>query len=234
MNIELKNVTKKYGRDYALKDANLSLTPGKIYGLAGPNGSGKSTLLKLITGLSFPNSGAVYIDGQPAARNMTKHIAYLTELDMFYDPFRVKDMIHFYASQFADFQADKAFELLKEMKLDPDKKISRLSKGNRGRLKLVLTLARDASVVLLDEPLSGLDPLVRESIVKSLLTYLDLEKQTVIIATHEIKEIEQILDEVIVVLNGRIEEKKDVEELREESGMSLLTWFKELILEKAH
>ncbi|MCY8405576.1 ABC transporter ATP-binding protein [Bacillus sonorensis] len=233
MNIELKNVTKKYGTGYALKGADLSLSPGKIYGLAGPNGSGKSTILKLITGLSFPDSGTVLIDGKPAARNLTGSIAYLTELDMFYDPFRVKDMIDFYGSQFADFQRDKAFYLLQEMKIDEDKIIGKLSKGNRGRLKLVLTLARDAPVLLLDESLSGLDPMVRESIVKSLLTYLELEKQTVIIATHEIQEIEQILDEVIVVFNGRIEEKKDVEELREESGLSLLQWLKQFIEEKS-
>ncbi|KAA6453563.1 ABC transporter ATP-binding protein [Bacillus swezeyi] len=233
MNIELKNVTKKYGKDFALKDADLTLSPGKIYGLAGPNGSGKSTILKLITGLSFPDSGTVFIEGKPAARHMAENIAYLTELDMFYEPFLVKDMIYFYESQFTDFQTDKAFDLLENMKIDGDKKISRLSKGNRGRLKLVLTLARNASAVLLDEPLSGLDPLARESIVKSLLTNLELEKQTVIIATHEIQEIEQILDEVIVVLNGRIEEKKDVEELREESGVSLLHWLKQLIKEKS-
>ncbi|MFV5337773.1 ATP-binding cassette domain-containing protein, partial [Bacillus paralicheniformis] len=187
---------------------------------------------KLITGLSFPDSGSVLIGGRPAARKETKNIAYLTELDMFYDPFRVKDMIHFYETQFSDFRINKAWDLLKDMKIDGDKKIGKLSKGNRGRLKLALTLARDAAVVLLDEPFSGLDPMVRESIVKSLLTYLELDKQTIVIATHEIHEIEQILDEVVVVLNGRIEEKKDVEQLREESGMSLLEWLKRFIEEK--
>ncbi|MCY8542505.1 ABC transporter ATP-binding protein [Bacillus haynesii] len=232
MKIELKNVTKKFGKEYALKEADLSLSPGKIYGLTGPNGSGKSTILKLITGLSFPDSGTVLIGGRPAARKEMKNIAYLTELDMFYDPFRVKDMIHFYETQFSDFRINKAWDLLKDMKIDGDKKIGKLSKGNRGRLKLALTLARDAAVMLLDEPFSGLDPMVRESIVKSLLTYLELDKQTIVIATHEIHEIEQILDEVIVVLNGRIEEKKDVEQLREESGMSLLEWLKRFIEEK--
>lgn len=232
MKIELKNVTKKFGKEYALKEADLSLSPGKIYGLTGPNGSGKSTILKLITGLSFPDSGSVLIGGRPAARKEMKNIAYLTELDMFYDPFRVKDMIHFYETQFSDFCINKAWDLLKDMKIDRDKKIGKLSKGNRGRLKLALTLARDAAVVLLDEPFSGLDPMVRESIVKSLLTYLELDKQTIVIATHEIHEIEQILDEVVVVLNGRIEEKKDVERLREESGMSLLEWLKRFIEEK--
>ncbi|MPQ25455.1 ABC transporter ATP-binding protein [Bacillus paralicheniformis] len=232
MKIELKNVTKKFGKEYALKEADLSLSPGKIYGLTGPNGSGKSTILKLITGLSFPDSGSVLIGGRPAARKETKNIAYLTELDMFYDPFRVKDMIHFYETQFSDFRINKAWDLLKDMKIDGDKKIGKLSKGNRGRLKLALTLARDAAVVLLDEPFSGLDPMVRESIVKSLLTYLELDKQTIVIATHEIHEIEQILDEVVVVLNGRIEEKRDVEQLREESGMSLLEWLKRFIEEK--
>lgn len=177
------------------------------------------------------DSGA-FLSKADSARKEMKNIAYLTELDMFYDPFRVKDMIHFYETQFSDFRINKAWDLLKDMKIDRDKKIGKLSKGNRGRLKLALTLARDAAVVLLDEPFSGLDPMVRESIVKSLLTYLELDKQTIVIATHEIHEIEQILDEVVVVLNGRIEEKKDVEQLREESGMSLLEWLKRFIEEK--
>ncbi|NPC91977.1 ABC transporter ATP-binding protein [Bacillus sp. WMMC1349] len=228
MNIELKNVMKKYGNQFALKDVSLSLSSGKIYGLIGPNGSGKSTLLKIIGGLCFPDSGTVLVGDQRAERTMLKNIAYLTELDMFYEHFQVKDVIRFYDSQFADFQLEKAFTILKEMKIDYKKKLKHLSKGNRGKVKLVLALARDAPVVLLDEPLSGLDPVVRESIVRSLLSWLHFEEQTVVIATHEISEIEQILDEVIVVSSGLVMEKKNVEELREESKMSLLNWYKDV------
>jgi len=224
--IKLLNVTKKYGTEFALNNVDLELVPGKIYGLLGPNGSGKSTTLKLITGLVYPNKGSVTVQGESVTRKISRKVAYLTELDMFYDSFTVDKMIAFYASQFPDFNVEKAKLLLIEMKLTGSKKIRQLSKGNRGRLKLVLTLAREAPIILLDEPFSGLDPLVRESIVKSLLTFIDFEKQTVIIATHEIDEIEAILDEVIAIYNGDIIGAENVETIREEQGYSVLEWFK--------
>lgn len=226
MSIELNGVTKKYGKEKALINVTLHFEPGKIYGLLGPNGSGKSTTLKLITGLVYPNSGTVSVLQERVTRRISKKVAYLTELDMFYDSFTTGKMIDFYDSQFPDFDRDKALQLLKEMELSAGKKIKQLSKGNRGRLKLVLALARDVPVVLLDEPFSGLDPMVRDSIVKSLLTYINFEKQTVIIATHEIDEIEPIMDEVIAIYNGDIIGRENVESLREEQGMSVLEWFK--------
>ncbi|MBM7713089.1 ABC transporter ATP-binding protein [Siminovitchia sp. FSL H7-0308] len=232
MNIELKGVVKKYGAEKALDNVTLYFEPGKIYGLLGPNGSGKSTTLKLITGLVYPNSGTVTVLQEKVTRRISKKVAYLTELDMFYDSFTTGKMIEFYDSQFPDFDRDKAFHLLKEMELPENKKIKQLSKGNRGRLKLVLTLARDVPVVLLDEPFSGLDPMVRDSIVTSLLTYINFEKQTVIIATHEIDEIEQIMDEVIAIYNGDIIGRENVEAIREEQGLSVLEWFKLIMRNK--
>ncbi|RST72236.1 ABC transporter ATP-binding protein [Siminovitchia acidinfaciens] len=226
MSIELNGVTKRYGAEKALNDVTFHFKPGKIYGLLGPNGSGKSTTLKLITGLVYPNSGTVSVLKETVTRRISKNVAYLTELDMFYDSFTSGKMIDFYDTQFPDFDREKAFKLLQEMELSPDKKIKQLSKGNRGRLKLVLTLARDVPVVLLDEPFSGLDPMVRDSIVRSLLTNINFEKQTVIIATHEIDEIEPIMDEVIAIYNGDIIGHENVEVLREEQGLSVLEWFK--------
>lgn len=226
MNITLHNVSKQYGRHAAVKDVSISLSPGKIYGLIGPNGSGKSTTLKMMAGLMFPTSGSVRADGKPVTRDMVRHTAYLTELDMFYPRFTVKDMLTFYQSQFPDFQMEKAYKLLEEMKLQPDKKIKQLSKGNRGRLKIVLALSRRASVILLDEPFSGLDPMVRESIVNSLVSYIDFEHQIVVVATHEIEEIETLLDEVIVLVNGEKAAQRNLEEIREQEGMSVLEWFK--------
>src|SRR5690606_10103586 len=118
------------------------------------------------------------------------------------------------------------------LKLEPQKKVRRLSKGNRGRLKLVLTLARNTPVILLDEPFSGLDAMVRESMVTSLLRYIDFSKQTVIIATHEINEVESLLDEVMAIYNGHIVGHEHVETLREEYGLSVLDWFKVKMEEK--
>ncbi|MDZ5470865.1 ABC transporter ATP-binding protein (plasmid) [Bacillus sp. 31A1R] len=229
--IEFVNVSKKYGKDLSLSNVSFSLEKGKIYGLLGPNGSGKSTTLKMIAGLVLPSSGTVTVNGKKAGRKIANEVAYLTELDMYYEPFTVQDMIDFTASQFKDFDMEKANELMGFMKLDTNKKLKQLSKGNRGRLKLVLALARKTSVLLLDEPFSGLDPLVRESIVTGLLKYIDFETQTVIIATHEIDEIESLLDEVLAIKDGEIIAMKHVEQIREEQRLSVLEWMKQTFKE---
>jgi len=231
VNVKLRNVSKRYGKDFSLKNVSLTFETGKIYGLLGPNGSGKSTTLKMIAGLVYPNNGKVEVDAEEVTRKICKKVAYLTELDMFYSSFTVGNMIEFYASQFSDFDMEKAEQLLIDMKLDRAKKIKQLSKGNRGRLKLVLTLSRKSPVLLLDEPFSGLDPMVRDSIVKSLLSYINFDEQTVIIATHEIDEIEPLLDEAIVIFQGDIIGQKNVETLREEEGVSVLEWFKSTMVQ---
>ncbi|MBU8915240.1 ABC transporter ATP-binding protein [Bacillus sp. FJAT-29953] len=232
MTVKLTNVSKRYGKDFTVKNVSLTFETGKIYGLLGPNGSGKSTTLKMITGLVYPDLGQVEVNGEEVTRRISQKVAYLTELDMFYPSFTVGNMVEFYASQFTDFDVSKAEQLLQDMKLDSAKKIKRLSKGNRGRLKLVLALARKAPVLLLDEPFSGLDPMVRDSIVKSLVSYINFDEQTVIIATHEIDEIEPLLDEAIIILNGKIIEQENVEDLREEAGLSVLEWFKSTMAER--
>lgn len=122
MTIELKNVTKKYGKEFSLKNTSMTFEKGKIYGLLGPNGSGKSTTLKMIGGLVYPNSGEILVNGKKVTRKISQTVAYLTESDMFYDPFTVEDMIQFYQSQFSDFNMDKALLLLTELKLDRSKK----------------------------------------------------------------------------------------------------------------
>src|SRR5699024_1398115 len=155
----------------------LTMETGKIYGLVGPNGSGKSTTLKMIAGLVFPNNGEIRIDETKVTRQISEKVAYLTELDMFYQTFTVQKMVVFYASQLQDIDIEKAYKHIKDIKIDPTKKIKQLSKGNCGSLKLILTLARKAPVVLLDEPFSGLDPMVRESIVKSLISSINFDKQ---------------------------------------------------------
>ncbi|MGE8206132.1 ABC transporter ATP-binding protein [Heyndrickxia sp. NPDC080065] len=231
MTIELKNITKKYGKDFSLNDITITFEAGKIYGLLGPNGSGKSTTLKMISGLVYPNKGEITVNNEPVTRKISSKVSYLTELDIFYDSFTVKDMMDFYASQFTDFDVNKASQLLVDMKLDRKKRIKQLSKGNRGRLKLVLALSRNTPILLLDEPFSGLDPMVRESIVKSLLTYINFEEQTVIITTHEISEVEPLLDEVLVIYKGNLIGQKNVEELRETEGLSVLKWFKSKMIE---
>jgi ABC-2 type transport system ATP-binding protein len=226
--IELQNVTKRYGNLVALENVSLQLEKGKVVGVLGANGSGKSTLLKLIAGLAFPTKGKVFVDGQEVTRNISQKVAYLSELDAYYHNFTARDMIHFYASQFIDFNKEKANEILDFMQLDPNKKLKTLSKGSRGRVKIALTLAREVPVLLMDEPLSGLDPMVRESIVKGLISFINLEKQIVIITTHEVSEIEFLLDEVILIRDGKVIERALVDQLRETNHQSVVDWLKKM------
>ncbi|MCL1631322.1 ABC transporter ATP-binding protein [Sporolactobacillus sp. CPB3-1] len=225
--IQLEEVTKRYLTKKALQTVSLQFEPGHIVGLIGSNGSGKSTTLKLIAGLLRPTSGTVLVDGEVACRRICRKVAYLSELDAYYSFFTVKQTVDFYEQTFADFNREKAEEMLDFMKLDRTQKVRHLSKGNRGRLKIVVTLAREVPYILMDEPLSGLDPMVRSSIIKGLISFIDLEKQTVLITTHELQEIEPLLDTVVLIRNGVILDQKSVEEIRVSENLSLVDWMVE-------
>ncbi|MDX8362325.1 ABC transporter ATP-binding protein [Cytobacillus sp. IB215316] len=226
--IELQNVTKKYIGKTALHNVSLSFPEGKIIGIIGENGSGKSTLLKLMAGLIQPSQGFVKVGNMQADRRICHVVTYLSELDDYYPFYTVKQTIEFFATQFEDFQLSKAFEIMKFMKLDPNQKVKHLSKGNRGRLKIVLSLARDVPYILMDEPFSGLDPMVRESVVKGLISFINLEKQTVIITTHEVDEVEPLLDTVVVLRDGNVVNITDVEHLHEEKHIGIVDYLKSL------
>lgn len=226
--VEFNGVSKKYVRQAALDNVSLKFPQGKIIGLVGPNGSGKSTILKLIAGLVRPSSGTVKVNGQTAHRRLASEVSYLSELDTLYPFYTTSETIAFNAGQFKDFDMAKARELLTFMQLDPGKKVKDLSKGNRGRLKILLSLARRVPLILMDEPLAGLDPLVRDSIIRSLISYLDLEQQTVIITTHEVTEVEPLLDTVVAVQNGQIRGVAEVEDIRISHGQSLVEWMKQI------
>lgn len=228
MTLQLNNVSKSYGKNNALVEISHTFEKGRIYGLLGPNGSGKTSMLKLMTGLIFSEEGSVTLNGIEVTRKSTEKIAYMTELDMFYEAFTVRETIEFLNSQFSSFSKEKAFQLVEELRLDPAQKVKALSKGNRVRLKLATTLARSSEAILLDEPFSGLDSMVRDSIVESLLKYIDFDNQILIIATHEISEMEPLLDEAVIIFNGRIIGHEIVEELREKQGISVLQWFKQI------
>ncbi|MFC0523960.1 ABC transporter ATP-binding protein [Pontibacillus salicampi] len=225
--IALQQVTKKYINKTALKDVSITFEAGKITGIVGENGSGKSTTLKLIAGLLQPSSGNVLVDEERAGRRISSKVAYMSELESIYSFFTVGDAVDFYESQFEDFDRSQAEEILTFMNLEHPQKVKHLSKGNRGRLKMTLTLARHAPYILLDEPFSGLDPMVRNSIVKGLIKFIDLDKQALIITTHEIKEIEPILDDVIAIKQGSILGREEVEDLRG-NGHSVVDWLEQV------
>ncbi len=231
--ITFENVSKRYLRKHALSDVNVTIPEGKIIGLVGSNGSGKSTFMKMIAGLVAPSEGKVMIDQESVSRRTANKVAYLSELDAYYSFFSVKETIDFFASQFQDFDVEKANDIVAFMEVDPSQKVKHLSKGNRGRLKIALTLAREVPIILMDEPLSGLDPMVRDSIVKGLLSFIDLEKQTVIITTHEVTEIEPLLETVIAIRNGKVLALEDVETIRERDRMRIVDWLKKIYQEEA-
>lgn len=222
--IELNNVSKKYGGQQAIIDVTFTLPIGKIIGLVGENGSGKTTLLKLAAGLITPDSGTVQYDGRPITRRIATDIAYMPDADLFYPYFTVGQLFDFYESQFVDFDLIKAKEIAQFLDLNLNSKIKSLSKGNRGRVKIAATLGREATYYLLDEPFSGLDPMVREDIAKGLIRYTDTEKQTILLSTHEIKEVEPLLDEIVVLRGGKILAHQAVDEIREVHGMDATSW----------
>lgn len=224
--IELRDVSKSYGRKPALIDVNLRLPTGKVIGVIGPNGSGKSTLLKLIAGLAKPGRGKVTVDGEPVDRRIARKVAYLSEREIAYSFFTVQEMIDYYSSQFIDFNKEKADKIVDFLQLDPKRKVEDLSKGSQGRVKILLTLSREAPYILLDEPLSGLDPMVRESIIKGLISFVDLDWQTVILTTHEVDEVEPLLDMFVAVREGEIIQVMEVDALHEAEQISLLQWMK--------
>lgn len=223
------NVTKKYMAQAAVKNISFDLPQGKIIALVGPNGSGKSTILKLIAGLAHPSQGSVTVNGKPANRRIADEVAFLSEKDVLYPFFTVQETIRYNAGVFADFDMKKAEEILSFMGLEPDKKVRHLSKGNLGRLKITLALSRRAPLVLMDEPLAGLDPLARDAIIKSMISYLDLQEQTLFISTHEVSEVEPVLDMVMSLHYGEIKGFEEVENIREKFGLSLLDWMKETL-----
>lgn len=222
--IKINNVTKKYMIYPALRSVSITFNPRKIIGVIGENGSGKTTLLKLLAGLLQPSSGNILVDNQQIDRRISEKLAYLTDMEYYYPYFSVIELVQYFETQFIDFDQKKALEIISFMKLNHDQKIKHLSKGNKSRLKIAVTLGRSAPYIVLDEPFTGLDPMVRKAIINSILKFVDLEKQTVIMATHEVNEVEPILDEVLLLGEGKVIAHESVDSIREEHGMDVANW----------
>ena len=227
--VQFEHVTKRYPGKVALRDVTFTLPRGNVIGLIGPNGSGKSTALKLMAGLLRASSGTVEVNGKPATRRIGGEVAYLSELDTLYSGFTIEETIKLHQGLYEDFDREKAYAMLAFMQLNAEDRVKNLSKGNRGRLKIVLALSRRAALVLMDEPLSGLDPIVRESIIKGMISFIDLEAQTVIMTTHEVAEIEPMLDLVVAIKDGQVLKIEEIDNIRGELNMSLVEWMKQAL-----
>ena len=218
--LECKNLCKSYDDKQVLKDVNLKIPKGKIIGLLGKNGMGKTTLIKLINDLLTPTSGEVLINGKKPGVESKKIISYLPEKTYIDREMNVKDAIKYFEEFYDNFDSEKAKKLLKDLELDVNSKISKMSKGMQEKLQLILVMSRNAQLYILDEPLGGVDPATRDYILDTILSNFS-EGASVIISTHLIADIERILDEVIFMDKGQIIVTSSADELRNKENASI-------------
>jgi len=218
--LECKNLCKSYDDKQVLKDINLKIPKGKIIGLLGKNGTGKSTLIKLINDLLTPTSGEVLINGEKPGIKSKEVISYLPERTYLDREMRVKEAIKYFEEFYQNFDSQKAVKLLKDLDLDINIKISKMSKGMQEKLQLILVMSRNAELYILDEPLGGVDPATRDYILDTILSNF-CDGASVIISTHLISDIEKILDEVIFIDKGEIVLTSTADELRNKENASI-------------
>lgn len=219
--IRTENLSKRYGRVRALNNLNIQVERGSLVGLLGPNGSGKSTFMRLTAGQSRPSSGAIYIKGMRPGMETKKITSYSPEENHLYSWMKVKEAVSFFKDFFPSFNEEKTWSMLEFMKLPPDRYISSLSNGMAARLKLALSLGWGSELVLLDEPLSGIDPASREKITQGILMEFGKGEGTMVIATHIVDEIEPLLNRVIFLREGEVFLEGEPDQLREQYGYSL-------------
>ena len=226
--VTVTNLTKVYDkRKTALNQMNLSIPKGKIVGLLGPNGSGKTTLIKIMNGLLRPTEGTVLINGSAPGPETKARISYLPERTYLRNSMKVKELIAYFADFYEDFKPERAKEMLESLGIDENAKIKTLSKGTREKVQLILVMSRDADLFILDEPIAGVDPAARDYIIKTIITNYN-ENATVLLSTHLISDIENVLDEVIFIKDGNMVMQATVEEIREEKGKSVDAYFREV------
>jgi len=218
---ELINVSKQYPGAEALRNLSLSIPKGQIVGLMGPNGAGKTTLLKLLAGLARPTRGEVRVEGRTPDRLAKARIAYAPDSDHLYPWMTVGETLAFMRPFFADWDQERAATLAEFMALPARQRVSQLSRGMRARLRLVLTMARSAPLILLDEPLSGIDVPSRSRIVEAILGQFQPEQQTLILSTHDVMETEALFDRLILLEAGQVKLDDTADALRNQYGKSV-------------
>lgn len=222
-----QNLSKTYGNTSALSSVNLTLDSGKIVGILGPNGSGKTTLIKLISGLLTPTSGSILINGNTPGVKSKSEVAYLPDNIYLNTWMTVKQIVKYFADFYADFREELAFEMLARLRISPDMRLKTLSKGNKEKVCLILVMSRAAKLYVLDEPIAGVDPAARDYVISTIIQNYNPEA-TVLISTHLISDIEEILDEVIFLRQGQIVLHKTVDAIREENDSSVDELFREV------
>lgn len=226
--VEILGVRKSYGRDKVIfDDLNLNLESGKIIGLLGPNGSGKTTLIKILSGLLRAEAGTVRIDGKEIGPESKAVVSYLPERTYFNESLKVRSLVNMFKDFYADFDETRAYNMLDLLKIDPNIVLKKLSKGNKEKVQLIMVMSRRAKLYLLDEPIAGVDPAARDYIIQTILKNYE-ETSTILISTHLIQDIENILDDVIFIKEGSIVCHQDADAMRMERGQSIDEMFREV------
>ncbi len=225
--VRCQGLTKKYGGLIALNSVDLSIESGKIIGLLGPNGSGKTTLIKIINGLLTPTSGTVTVDGDLPGIATKAKISYLPDNNYLNSWMTVGQIVDMFRDFYDDFRPQLAYEMLAKLGITPEVRLKTLSKGNKEKVSLILVMSRNARLYVLDEPIAGVDPATRDYIISTIINNYNPEA-SVLISTHLISDIEQVLDEVIFINNGRIMLKRSVDDIRAENGKSVDELFREV------
>ena len=225
--IDIINLSKKYGKVQVLDDVSFQIKEGKIIGIFGINGVGKSTILKSIAGVIKPDKGKILIDGEEINHKSYNKIAFIPDVDTYFPHLTIKESLEFMKEFYINWDEEKAYNMLKIFNLTDDQMISNLSKGNRARVKIILGFAQNAKYILLDEPFSGIDIFKREEFIKAMVEYIS-PNQSIIITTHEIAEIEEIVEEVIILHDGKVAFNFNVEEVRQNENKSIVDKMREV------
>ena len=225
--VKCMGLTRDFGPVKALSGVDLTLESGKIVGLLGPNGSGKTTLIKILNGLLQPTSGTVLVGGNRPGPLTKELISYLPDRGYFPDWMKVGDMVDLFDDFYADFDRAKAEDMCRALELESGRRIKNLSKGTREKMQLMLVMSRKARLYLLDEPIAGVDPAARDFIMQTILTNYN-EDGTVLISTHLIGDVEQVLDEAVFLQQGRVVLHESVDSIRERTGESVDALFREM------
>ena len=225
--LECRGLSKSYGKVQALDNVDLKVEPGRVVGLLGPNGSGKTTLIKLANGLLTPTSGEILIYGEKPGPATKAVVSYLSDKEYLAEWMKARQLMDFFEDFYADFDRDRAMEMLLRLNIDPEMRVKAMSKGTREKVQLILVMSRRAGLYLLDEPIGGVDPATRDYILDTIIRNYNPEA-AVIISTHLIADVEQVLDDVIFINGGRVVLQSSVDEIREDKGMSVDAYFREV------
>lgn len=225
--LQTTGLTMRYHHTLALDGVNLELPQGKIVGLLGPNGSGKTTLIKLTAGLLTPTSGSVCVCGEPVGTGTKSLVSYLPDRPYFSRQRKIRELLDFFQDFYADFDRQRAEQMLNALGIAQDVRFRTLSKGNQEKVQLVLVMSRRAKLYLLDEPIGGVDPAARDYVLNTIITNYD-PTATVLISTHLIADVERILDEFVFLNQGKVVRYGNADETREETGKSLDELFREV------